>query len=433
MGARLRSLLALARRRPGAALAAVVALVGLGAGAYFAGCYWYVESHRRAAERAVARDELDEAQEHFAACLRVWPHSAALHFQLARAARRAGRFDVAAEHLEACERLEGVTRETALEWALLGGSRGDHTSPELLLEDWAARDSPDALLVLEALAQGYIHAYRLGDARQCLDRLLEREPGQVHALVMRGSLRQATGDEPGAEADYRRAAEAQPDHVLARRRLGELLLRTSRAEEALRQFEHLRPRPGGGAPAVLLGLARCHRELGATDAARRELDELLARQPNHPDALLERGKLALAAESPAAAEGWLRRAVAAAPFSAQANFALAQCLHRQGKDEEARRYEAAHDRIVSDGKLLEEVKVRVGKSPSDPAPRVEAGRICLRSGKEREGLRWLLSALRQAPRDGPAHAVLAEYYERAGQRDLAARHRRQAGPPAPSP
>jgi tetratricopeptide (TPR) repeat protein len=394
------------------------------------GQYWYVESHRRAAERAVARDELDQAQEHLAACLRAWPHSAPLHFQMARAARRAGRFDVATEHLEACERLEGVTRETALEWSLLGASRGDLSSVELILEERAERGSPDAPLILEALAHGYVHTYRLGNARQCLDRLLEREPGHVRGLVMRGSLRQATGDEAGAEADYRRAVEAQPDHALARCRLGELLLRTSRAAEALRQYEHLRPRPGGDAPAVLLGLARCHRELGATDAARQELDELLARQPGHADALLERGKLALAGESPAAAEGWLRRAVVAAPFSAQANFALAQCLHRQGK-EEARKYQAAHERIVSDRKLLEDVKVRVGKSPADPAPRVEAGRICLRSGKEREGLRWLLSAVQQAPRDGPAHAALADYYERAGQRGLAARHRRQAGAAPP--
>jgi predicted Zn-dependent protease len=424
MGARLRSLLALPRR-PVTALAAALALGLLGLGAYQAGWYWYGESHRRAAERAAARDELGEAQEHLAACLRARPRSAPLHFQMARAARRAGRFDVAAEHLEACERLGGVTRETALEWAMLKADRGDLAGTEALLLGQAERGSPEAPLILEALAQGYIHTYRLGNARQCLDRMLEREPGQVHALVMRGSLRQATGDEPGAEADYRRAVEAQPDHALARCRLGELLLRTSRAAEALRQFESVRPRPGGDQPAVLLGLARCHRELGATDAARQELDELLARQPGHADALLERGKLALASESPAEAEGWLRRAVAAAPFSAQANFALAQCLHRQGK-EEARKYEEAHDRIVSDRKLLEEVKVLVGKSPSDPAPRVEAGRICLRSGKEREGLRWLLSALQQSPRDGPAHAALADYYERAGQRDLAARHRRQA-------
>jgi predicted Zn-dependent protease len=433
MGARLRSLLTLPRRRPVTAVAALAALGLLGVLTYQAGWYWYAEHHRRAAERAAARDELDEAQEHLAACLRARPRSAPLHFQLARAARRAGRFDVAAEHLEACERLGGVTRETALEWAMLRAERGDLAGTEELLRGQADGGSPEAPYALEALAQGYIHTYRLGNARHCLDRLLEREPGHVRALVMRGSLRQATGDGAGAEADYRRAVEAQPDHALARCRLGELLLRTSRAAEALRQYEHLRPRPGGDAPAVLLGLARCHRELGATAAARRELDELLARQPGHAEALLERGKLALAGESPAEAEGWLRRAVAAAPFSAQANFALARCLHRRGKDEEARQYEAAHDRIVSDGKRLEEVKVRVGKSPSDPAPRVEAGLICLRSGKEREGLRWLLSALQQAPRDGPAHAALADYYERTGQRDLAARHRQQAGTAAPSP
>src|SRR5438105_3609304 len=155
MGARLRSLLALARRRPVLALAVILAVCLLGAGAYQAGWYWYVERHRRAAERAVARDELDEAQEHLAACLRVWPHNAPLHLRMARAARRAGRFDVATEHLEACERLEGVTRETALEWSLLGASRGDLSSVELILEERADRGSAEAARHLDAPDQGH--------------------------------------------------------------------------------------------------------------------------------------------------------------------------------------------------------------------------------------------------------------------------------------
>jgi Tfp pilus assembly protein PilF len=425
MIARFRSLLALLRRHPVKTLVAALLLGLLGAGAHQAGWYWFAEHHRRAAERALARYEFDEAREHLTACLRVRPRSALLHLELARAERRAGRYEQAVEHLETCQQLEGVTPENALERALLRAARGEVAATEGPLQEQVDRGSPEAPQILEALAQGYIRTYRLGNARRCLDRLLEREPDHVRALIWRASLRQSAGDDAGAEADYRRAVEAQPDHVGARCRLGEFLLRHARAEEALRQYEHLRPRPGGDQPAVLLGLARSHRQLGATDAARQALDDLLARQPHHADALVERGKLALEAESPAEAEGWLRRAVAASPFNAQANYALAQSLRRQGK-EGAQQYEAAHDRIVSDRKRLEAVLVRVGKAPSDPAPRVEAGLICLRTGKEREGLRWLLSALQQAPRDGPTHAALADYYERAGQRDLAAQHRRQA-------
>jgi Tfp pilus assembly protein PilF len=434
MMARLRSLLTLPRRHPVVALA----LCLLAAGAYPAGWYWYAEHHRRAAERAAARYDFDEALGQLAACLRARPRSAALHLQVARVARRAGHYEQAAEHLDRCEELGGITPETALERALLRAARGDLAAAEGPLQEQLDRGSPEAPQILEALAQGYIRAYRLGNARSCLDRLLERDPAHVRALIWRASLRQSAGDDAGAEDDYRRAVAAQPDHVGARCRYGEYLLRHARPEEALGQYEPLRPRPGGDQPAVLLGLARSHRQLDATDAAgaaRQALDALLARQPQHAEALLERGKLALAVESPAEAEGWLRRAAAAAPFSAQANWALAQALRRQGKDG-AQQYEEAHDRLVGDRKRLEAALERVGKSPSDPAPRVEAGRICLRTGKDREGLRWLLSALQQAPRDGPTHAALAEYYERAGRRDLAANHRRlaeQAGAAAQSP
>jgi Tfp pilus assembly protein PilF len=69
----------------------------------------------------------------------------------------------------------------------------------------------------------------------------------------------------------------------------------------------------------------------------------------------------------------------------------------------------------------------IGRTPDDPKLRREAGLICLRYGKEPEGLRWLLSALEAAPRDEPTHAALADYYERQGDRRRAEAHRRLAG------
>ena len=64
----------------------------------------------------------------------------------------------------------------------------------------------------------------------------------------------------------------------------------------------------------------------------------------------------------------------------------------------------------------------------DPAPRLEAGRILLRLGKAPEGLRLLRTALLEDPRHRPTHQALADYYERAGNRERAARHRRLAAP-----
>jgi Tfp pilus assembly protein PilF len=53
--------------------------------------------------------------------------------------------------------------------------------------------------------------------------------------------------------------------------------------------------------------------------------------------------------------------------------------------------------------------------------------ICLGNGQAQEGLRWLSGALQIDPQHGPTHQALADYYEKAGEPDLAARHRQQAG------
>jgi Tfp pilus assembly protein PilF len=66
-------------------------------------------------------------------------------------------------------------------------------------------------------------------------------------------------------------------------------------------------------------------------------------------------------------------------------------------------------------------------APSDPAPRHEAGVILFRNGQEQEGLRWLASALQQDPNHRPTHELLVEYFEKHGQPEKAAQHRRLAG------
>jgi Tfp pilus assembly protein PilF len=408
----------------------LVVLLGvalLGAGASRAALHFYAEHHVRAAEDAAARYDFDEAERHLATCLWVRRHDPVLYMQAARAARRAEHYDQAAEYLRQCQQLEGKNADNALEAILLRAQTGDIAEVEKLLQEQVDRGSPDAALILEAMAQGYILTYRLDGAMYCLNRLLEREPDNVLALLLRASLWQTAGNHPAAEKDYRRAIDLQPEHRDARRRFGDFLLTIKRGDDALVQFEQLRQRPGGDQPEVLLGLARAHRQLGHTEEARRALDELLARDPDNGFGLLERGKIALETESPSAAEPFLRRAVAAYPYDPQANYLLAQCLGQQGRDDEAREYEAARVRIEADLKALEAAFRRVVKAPRDPAPRLEAGQICLRNGRNDEGERWLLSAVQQAPDHAATRAALAEHYQRTGRPDLAAAYRPPAG------
>jgi Tfp pilus assembly protein PilF len=420
------------RRHPIRSLVLALLLGLLGVGGYRVGLSFYADHHLQAADEAEARYEFDEAEKHLAKCLWAQPRSATLHFRMARAARRANHFDDASLHLKKCQQLEGKNPENALEALLLRVETGDIAEVERLLQEQVDQESLDANLILEALAKGYVQTYRLDAAMHCVNRLLAREPDNVLALLVRASLQKTAGNNPKAEEDYRRAIAAQPDHREARRQFGEFLLSTKQHEEALSQFEYLRQRPGGDASEILLGLARSHRQMGHTETARQILDELLARNPDDRHALVERGKVALETESPTAAEKWLRQAVAAYPFDAQGNYLLGQCLLAQGREEEAHPYQAARTRIEGDLKALETAFRRVVKAPRDPAPRLEAGLICLRNGQPDEGERWLLSALDMAPGDEPTRTALADHYERTGQPELAASYRRPAQQPTES-
>src|SRR6185312_15199227 len=151
MKIRLPRVLAFARRYPIRSFGLVVALVLLGLGIYQSGLHFYSEHHLHEAERATACYDFDEAERHLAVCLWASPRRAALHFQMARVARRANHYDLAEEHLRKCRELEGKNPENALESLLLRAQSGEVAEVENLLLEEVANGSPDANLILEAL------------------------------------------------------------------------------------------------------------------------------------------------------------------------------------------------------------------------------------------------------------------------------------------
>ena len=81
--------------------------------------------------------------------------------------------------------------------------------------------------------------------------------------------------------------------------------------------------------------------------------------------------------------------------------------------------------LQADGiRIRKIIQEDINKSPNDPALRTEIGNILLRAGSAPEGVHWLYSALRQAPTYVPAHRTLMAYFERIGQPERAAPHRR---------
>jgi predicted Zn-dependent protease len=420
--------ISLPHRRPLPSLGLLLLGGLLGLGGWQGVRYLRFRQARQAAQEAEARYDFAQARDRLGVCRELQPGDAGVRLEMARVARRAGLLDEAEDHLNEYRDLVGkATPEGTLERSMLLAQRGELSKVERHLVSCLEMDHPQTDLILESLALGFIRLYRLDLAMFYLDRLLKRQPDNVTARVQRGQMHESVGARTKAIADYRAAVEAHPDHARARRSLANALLVTNRPREAAEHFEHLR-RGGRANAATLLGLALARLELDETDEAREVLDELLAKFPDNGDGLLERGKLALAKGEVAAAEDWLRRSVRVQPHDYHANYFLARCLRRAGKNEEARRYRRRAERINDDRKRLGEVYPRVLKSPRDPGPRLEAGEICLRNGQEAEGLRWLYGALLVDPKHRRTHRALADYYEKHGDTERAREHRRQAGP-----
>jgi predicted Zn-dependent protease len=411
---------------PTRAALAGLALVLLAVGGHYGGRWAVFTHHLRAAREALDEQDCDEARPHLDACLRLRPDSAEVHFLAARGLRRAGFHDEAADHLRECQRLGAPEDDVHLEWAMLGAGQGNLPETEPFLAQRLAAGAPESGLILEALAQGSIEVYQLGRARHYLDLLLQREPDNALGLLWQGWLYETGGRREDALENYRRAVRAHPRQPEVRLRLAQVAVRHGDYAEAEEHLDTLRRR-GYKRPAVALALAQLRAGQGDPAKARALLDELLVGSPDDGGALVERGKLALQQGEPEEAERDLRRAVELAPQDRVALTLLSDALYKQGKKGEGDEVAARRGRIEADMKRLEELYNKMHEAPNDVRLRHEAGLICLRYGQDAEAVRWLQGAVQLDPSFAPAHESLAECYDRAGRRDLAAHERQLAG------
>ena len=414
-----------ALKKPRHAAAAGVLLLLLGCGGYFGGRYWWANRHYQAAVAALAKYDFPAAKKHLAVCLEVWPEGPGTRLLAAQVARREGALEEASALLRRCRDLGCPEEAIALEHLLLRGQRRDPAALAELQRRVAAND-PETAQMLEVLIQWYVDTFQLGRALLALNRFLELRPDNINALVGRGWVFEHVFDHAAAAADYRAAVRLDPKNDTVRLKLAERLVITGPPSEALREFEHLEQRRGP-VPVVLLGLARCRRQLGEAAEACKLLDRLLAREPEHADALAERGKAALDLNQLDEAERWLKHAAQRNPYSREVHYNLAQCLLRASRAREAESYLARYRKIDADLKRLDRLTSQILQKPTDADLRCEVGEIFLRNGEARDGVHWLKSALLQDPRHRKTHAALARHYRATGQVALAEQHERLAG------
>lgn len=415
------------RPRTTALVLALLALSATGVGLYASALHqWH------AAQAAVKAGRLEEAQQRLDCCLSLWPlwrRSIPVHLLAARTARLRGDFEGAEAHLNRCLKLNhGASEAIQLEFLLMRvqGGEEDEVAGELL-SLYVDRNSPESPVILETLAHAYMQNLRYGPAFACLSRWAEMAPDSAEPLRWRGWILERLNDREEAIKEYNRALELDPELVPVRLRLAEVYLERKDPLAALPHLERL-SRQFPDRPDVTARLGQCRFLQGETEEARRLLECAVRQLPNDSEVLIHLAGVEKQEDRLDKAEEWLRRALQVDPTDAEAEFRLAGVLQAKGASEEGRamlaRSEKDRAMLIRIGQTLRQD----GENPSlDPAVLTEIGVVFLNSN-ERIGRYWLQRALKRDPGYPPAHQALAEHYDRKGDVEKAAAHRRQMKP-----
>ena len=159
------------------------------------------------------------------------------------------------------------------------------------------------------------------------------------------------------------------------------------------------------------------------------LDDWLKNHAGVADVFLIRGQIAIDLNKPEEALEFCRRAAARDPSQAKMHHQLAQVLRVLGRTKEAADYEDHWRSNLALTKRLRELERIATSEPDNVAVRHEAGALALRAGDDATGLQWLASALQLDAKHRPTHEILADHFQRKGNPQAAAYHRRLAEQP----
>jgi tetratricopeptide (TPR) repeat protein len=233
-----------------------------------------------------------------------------------------------------------------------------------------------------------------------------------------------------AAADYHKALELNPRLVPVRLRVAEMLLEDKRAPEAIPHVELLyRQEPNN--PQVRARLGMCRFYQNRTGEARKLMEDAVAHLPRDAALLLHLAKLDLQEGRGVQAEQHLRAVLKADPSDTEALYNLASALSLQGRTAEAEKalkdFNWYKERVDRFNKLLQQVADSPAATADDYA---EIGTLLLGIGRTHLAVYWLERALERDAGHQATHKALAEHFEKQGDRQRAAAHRRRLLPPS---
>jgi tetratricopeptide (TPR) repeat protein len=385
----------------------------------------YARHHIRATYAALDKQDYESAWEHVEKALRGRPRSADLHLLAARVARQSERMEEAHYHLERCFELQhGISEPLQIERMMLAAQTGRAETVLEPLFDYVRKDHPSSPLILEALCMGFRQLRSGNVATYFADKWVQLEPENVQALITHGVCLGELGNFDAAAKDFEKAYSLAPDHPGSRINLAIVRLETAQFKSASELFEQVLALEPDNTSA-LLGLAQCKIALNEHEQAQSILDGLIEREQETPEILVERGKVALQMNQPELAEKWTRKAFEKMPHHHAAVCQLELCLRALGRLKEANDLGEQRTRLEAEMHQLQDLLsvVLSRPGPHRPTTYLELGEIFLKRGETNQALYYLYKALEGDPTFKPAHALLADYYEKEGNTERATNHR----------
>jgi tetratricopeptide (TPR) repeat protein len=381
-------------------------------------------THFKTAQQAAERRDWKDARDNLKEAMRIRPDDPDMHLLAARVERRLEHLDEAKRHLDTCERLSGSSTEAIkVERALLRVHAGELAEVEEYLRARIEQDVPNTVEILDILSAALELNYREAESQRFLDELLRRRPDDFDALVRRGRTGRNMGWYEDAIQYYAKALQIRPDVDNVRLAMAELQVGLGRFEQAREHFERLHERQPDN-PAVEFGLAVCAAGTGDSEQAMQRFNDLLAANPKNWMARNERGKLAVQMDRLEDGLVDLRIADSLAPPDVAPTH-LVNCLLLLGKNDEAKKYQDKVAGILADRKRATELGDQIReRTPNDPEPRYEMGRVLMRLGKQRDAVHWFRTAIQKDPGHRKSHEALVEFFQSVNAKDEADHHRR---------
>ncbi|MFM7152407.1 MAG: tetratricopeptide repeat protein, partial [Gemmataceae bacterium] len=202
---------------------------------------WFqFENHRKEATLALDKYDFPSAKKNLESCLALRPHDANTLLQAAQAFRRDGQLLQAQEYLDRyADEMGRSTPEGALQRVLLLVQRGQVKENVQALLDLVDVRHPQSEQILEALAVGCNHVYRMDEATFWIKQLQERYPANPIGRLLDAQTRETLRQRDSAIEILSRLVQDFPDNDKARRYYAGLLFKGHKYEEAVEQYRAL--------------------------------------------------------------------------------------------------------------------------------------------------------------------------------------------------